>query len=30
MRERGKFEEETFINVSGRTRNTSDQVQLHL
>ena len=26
MRERGKFEEETFVNVSGRTRNTSDQV----
>ena len=27
MRERGKFEEETFVNVSGRTRNTSAQVQ---
>jgi uncharacterized membrane protein len=25
MRERCKFEEETFVNVSGRTRNTSDQ-----
>lgn len=25
MRERGKFQEETFVNVSGRTRNTSDQ-----
>jgi hypothetical protein len=27
MRERGKFEEETFVNVAGRTRNTSDQVR---